>query len=339
MRTGPNNALTDVPGLRVGHASLAGRGVLSGTTVVVAPPDGAVAGVDLRGWTPGTRETDLLDPGRMVQRVHAVVLTGGSAYGLAAADGVMARLEAEGCGFTVPGGVVPIVPAAAICDLGRGGDRGVHPDGAAGAAAFDAASTGPVAQGSVGAGTGAVSGGLKGGVGTASTVLDGGAVVAALVVVDSAGSGVDPATGTLRGARAGLPGEFPDEAVDEAGRSALLAAAATPPTADPATTLAVVATDLALDKAGCARLAAMGHDGLTRSIPAGHMGSDACVVFGLSTSAGPAPGMLDLFVLHAVAADVVARAVAHALLAASTVSTDSGSWPAYGDLAIRAVSD
>jgi len=113
----------------------------------------------------------------------------------------------------------------------------------------------------------------------------------------------------------------------------------TPPTADPATTLAVVATDLALDKAGCTRLAAMGHDGLTRAIPAGDTGSDIGVVFGLSTAAGPAPGMLDLFVLHAVAADVVSRAVAHALLAASAVGTDSGSWPGYGDLAIRAVSD
>lgn len=339
MQTGPYNALTDVPGLRVGHASLAGRGTPSGTTVVVAPPDGAVGGVDLRGWAPGTRETDLLDPGRMVQRVHAVVLTGGSAHGLAAVDGVMARLETEGCGFTVPGGVVPIVPAAAICDLGRGGDPGVHADGSVGAAAFDAASTGPVAQGAVGAGTGAVAGGLKGGVGTASTVLDGGAVVAALVVVDAVGSGVDPATGALRGARAGLPGEFPDRVVDEAGRSALLAAAASPPTADPATTLAVVATDLALDKAGCARLAAMGHDGLTRAIPAGDAGSDLGVVFALATTAGPAPETLDLLAFHAVAADVVSRAVAHALLAAPTVTTDSGSWPGYRDLAGRTVSD
>jgi L-aminopeptidase/D-esterase-like protein len=233
----------------------------------------------------------------------------------------------------VPGGVVPIVPAAAICDLGRGGDPSVHPDGATGAAAFDAAGAGPVAQGSVGAGTGAVAGGLKGGVGTASTVLDGGAVVAALVVVDSVGSAVDPTTGTLRGARAGLPGEFPDGAVDEAGRSALLAAAASQPTADPATMLAVVATDLALDKAGCARLAAMGHDGLTRAIPAADTGSDLAVVFGLSTATGPAPGVLDLFGLHAAAADAVSRAVAHALLAASTVGTDAGTWPVYRETA------
>ena len=196
MRPGPNNALTDVAGLRVGHARV--PGALSGTTVVLAPPEGAVAGVDVRGAAPGTRETDLLDPRNTVQRVHAVVLSGGSAFGLAAADGVMARLAAAGVGFAVPGAVVPIVPAAVLFDLGRGGpasDPALRPTAATGAAAVDAAADGPVTQGVVGAGTGALIGGLKGGIGTASAVLDDGTTVAALAAVNAAGSAVDLATG------------------------------------------------------------------------------------------------------------------------------------------------
>jgi L-aminopeptidase/D-esterase-like protein len=316
MRTGPLNALTDVPGLRVGHASATGPEARSGVTVVVAPPDGAVAGIDVRGAPPGTRETDLLDPVRTVQRVHAVVLTGGGAYGLAAVDGVMQRLEAAAAGFAVPGGVVPIVPAAAVPDLGRGGDHGSRPDGATGIAAFDYASAGAVAQGSVGAGTGAVAGSLKGGVGTASAVLDDGSVVAALVVVDSVGSAVDPVSGMLHGARAGLPGEFADPVVDPAGPAA--------PAPGPATTLVVVATDVTLDKAGCTRLATMGHDGLTRALAPPETGSDDAVVFGLSVATGPPPAPLAFLTLHAAAADVVSRAVAHALLAAHTVPAVGG---------------
>jgi L-aminopeptidase/D-esterase-like protein len=344
MRTGPHNALTDVLGLRVGHASLTGPGALSGTTVVVPPPGGAVAGVDVRGFAPGTRETDLLDPRRMVQRVDAVVFTGGSAFGLSAVTGVMERLEAAGAGFPVPGGVVPIVPAAAVFDLGRGGDLQARPDAATGAAAFDAASEGPVAQGAVGAGTGAVVGGLKGGVGTASAVLDGGAVVAALVVVDSVGSAVDPGSGVLHGARAGLPGEFPDVAVDQAGLAALRAAAAAAspapaPAPGNATTLAVVATDVTMDKAGCAALAGMGHDGLARALAPVPAATDGRTVFGLSTAVRPAPEPLELFTVQAVAADVVSRAVAHALLAAATVTTAAGTFRSYAETVIGSVSD
>ncbi|WP_433276376.1 P1 family peptidase [Pseudonocardia xinjiangensis] len=316
MRTGPHNALTDVPGLRVGHASAPGAGARSGVTVVVAPPDGAVGGVDVRGAPQGTRETDLLDPVRTVQRVHAVVLTGGGAYGLAAVDGVMQRLEEAAAGFAVPGGVVPIVPAATVPDLGRGGGPGSRPDGPTGAAAFDAAADGAVAQGSVGAGTGAVAGGLPGGVGTASAILDDGSVVAALVVVDSVGSAVDPVSRTLHGARAGLPGEFADPVVDQPEPP--------PPAAGPATTLAVVATDVTLDKAGCARLATMGHDGLTRALAPSETASDDAVVFGLSVATRPAPAPLAFGTLHAAAADVVSRAVAHALLAAHTVPAVGG---------------
>jgi L-aminopeptidase/D-esterase-like protein len=332
MRPGPHNALTDVPGLLVGHAGV--EGGLSGTTVVLAPPGGAVGGVDVRGAAPGTRETDLLDPRNTVQRVHAVVLSGGSAYGLAAACGVMTRLEAAGAGFAVPGGVVPIVPAAVVFDLGRAGGFGARPDAATGAAAHDAAGAGPVAQGSVGAGTGAVAGGLKGGVGTASAVLDGGAVVAALVVVNAVGSAVDPGSGVLLGTRAGLPGEFPAVTVGVAARATLRSIAVpAPPAPGTATTLAVVATDLTLDKAGCARLAGMGHDGLARALSPVHTAMDGDTVFGLSTATRPVPGLAELVALQAAAADVVSRAVAHALLAAASVTTPVGTWRSYRDAA------
>lgn len=330
---GRHNGLTDVTGLRVGHAELTGPGALSGTTAVLAPPGGAVGGVDVRGGAPGTRETDLLDPRNTVERLHAVVLSGGSAFGLAAVDGVMARLEAAGVGFAVPGGVVPIVPAAAVFDLGRGGDFSCRPDAATGATAYDAASTGPVGHGVVGAGVGAVAGGLKGGVGTASVVLDGGAVVAALVVVNAAGSAVDRWTGELLGVRVGRPGEFPAVSVGMAGLAALRAVVGSAPTLGTATTLGVVATDLTLDKAGCSRLATMGHDGLARAIFPVHTAIDGDTMFGLSTEARAAPDLVGLVALQAAAADVVTRAVVDALLAARTVVTAGGTYPCYRELA------
>ncbi|MEJ3656945.1 P1 family peptidase [Actinomycetes bacterium KLBMP 9759] len=329
MKAGPHNALTDVPGLLVGHAAITDG--LSGTTVVRAPDGGAVGGVDVRGAAPGTRETDLLDPRNTVQRVHALVFSGGSAYGLAAADGVMAALEAEGAGVAVPGGVVPIVPAAVVFDLGRGGSFGARPGPATGAAALAAARGGPVEQGVVGAGAGAVVGGLKGGIGTASAVLDSGATVAALVVLNARGSAVDLDTGEPYAARLGLPGEFPVLDVDPAVLTAKLAAP--PPTIGTATTLAVVATDVTLDKAGCARLAGMGHDGLARAISPAHTALDGDTAFGLSTATRPAPDLVELVELQAVAADVVSRAVVHALLAATTVTTPAGTWIGYRDAA------
>ncbi len=331
MRPGPHNALTDVPGLRVGHAALDRPGALSGTTVILAPAGGAVAGADVRGAAPGTRETDLLHPGATVQRVHAVVLSGGSAFGLAAAGGVMDRLEAAGVGFPVPGGLVPIVPGAVVFDLGRGGDFSARPDAATGAAAYDAASDGPVAQGVVGAGTGAQAGGLKGGIGTASVVLDDGSVVAALAVVNAAGSTVDPVTGQLYGARAGLPGEFPPVDVSTTALEELRAAPR-PPTLGTATTLAVVATDVTLDKAGCGRLATMGHDGLARAVVPAHTATDGDAVFALSTAVRPAPDLQGLVALHAAAADVVSRAIAHGVLAAGTVTTPVHTWRGYRDV-------
>ena len=228
---GPANSLTDVRGLRVGHATLDGDGWLTGVTVVLTPPGGATAGVDVRGGAPGTRETDLLDPRNSVQRAHAIMLGGGSAYGLIAAHGVLTRLAALGRGVPVgdaPSHVVPIVPAAILFDLGRGGVFGNHPGAEAGEAAFDAALApgggGPVAGGNVGAGTGAVAGQLKGGTGSASAVLEipvpaipasGPAgqpvltvTVAALAAVNSAGSVAGERSGVLYGAQFGLPGEF-----------------------------------------------------------------------------------------------------------------------------------
>jgi L-aminopeptidase/D-esterase-like protein len=343
MRPGPTNGLTDVPGLRVGHATLRSANSLTGSTVVLVPPDGAVAGVDVRGAAPSTRETDLLDPHRMVERVHALLLSGGSAYGLAAADGVMRRLETAGIGYRIgsrPGAVVPIVPAAVVFDLNRGGSFAARPDAATGAAAYDDAA-GPagalaVTQGVIGAGTGAVVGGLKGGVGSASAMLTGGGVVAALVVLNAAGSAVDPGTGEPYGVRFALGAEFaglrrPDPAELAAARSTgLLRTAVKGPLR--ATTLAVLATDLTLSKAQCKLLAGMGADGLARAVRPVHTMVDGDATFALSITARPSPELDDLHELLAAGADCVSRAIVHALLAAETVHTEDGSWSAYTDL-------
>jgi L-aminopeptidase/D-esterase-like protein len=328
---GPLNALTDVRGLRVGHATLVGEGALTGTTVVLCPPGGATAGIDVRGAAPGTRETDLLRPDATVERVHAVVLSGGSAFGLAAAHGVMERLEAAGEGFPVPGGLVPIVPAAVLFDLGRGGSFTVRPTAETGAAAYDAAAAGPVAQGSVGAGTGALAGGLRGGIGTASAVLPDGTTVAALVAVNAVGSAVDPRTGALYGARHGLDGEFP-QVIATKEQLAGIAAAQTrrgAPAPGTATTLAVVATDATLTKAGCGRLATVAHDGYARALDPVHTLMDGDTVVALATGERPAPAPEALFALHHAAAVVVSRAIAHGMLAATSVTTPGGSWPGY----------
>ena len=331
IRTGPTNGLTDVRGLRVGHSTRIGDGWLSGVTVVLAPEGGAVAGVDVRGGGPGTRETDVLDPRNGVDRVHAIVLAGGSAFGLSAACGVTERLAADKVGFPVgpePGEVVPIVPAAVVFDLGRGGRFEARPDAALGAEAYEAAlaGAGPVPQGVVGAGTGAVAGGLKGGVGTASAVLEDGTVVAALAVVNAAGSTVDTNTGELLGLRLGLPGEFPDLRRPDPDdlRAALEAAerADRPLGRRPvlATTLGVVATDATLTKALCAKLAGIAHDGMARAIDPVHTMVDGDTVFALATGEQPAPDPSGLHDLLGAAGACFGRAVAHAMLAATSVT-------------------
>ncbi len=334
VRPGPTNSLVDVAGLRVGHRTASGAGWLTGTTVVLAPRSGAVGGVDVRGGGPGTRETDLLDPRNVVERVHAVALCGSSAFGLGAADGVMARLAAAGTGLRVGAGdvVVPIVPAAVVVDLGRGGDATARADASFGADAHDAASDGFVVQGCVGAGAGALAGRFKGGIGSASAVLPGGAVVAALVVVNALGSPSDPRTGELWGARHLLPGEAPGlRRPDPREVAALGDPDASQRRGDLHTTIGVVATDLALTKAQCAKLAGVGHDGLARAVRPVHTMFDGDTLFGLSTVGRPAPDPQALHGLLTVAADCVTRAVVHAVLAATTTRTPAGEWASYAD--------
>ncbi len=337
---GRTNTLTDVAGIRVGHATRKGDGWLTGTTVVLAPDGGAVAGVDVRGGGPGTRETDLLDPRNLVERVHAVVLSGGSAFGLAAADGVMQRLYAAGVGFPMgkPGEVVPIVPAAVIFDLGRGGDFGKRPDSSSGNDAYVVANDAAVQQGCVGAGTGARAGGLKGGVGSASLVLPDGTTVAALVVVNAIGSCVNPATGELYAVRLGLGGEFPTLARPSAAEliaakeRAAAEARATGLGYALATTIGVIATDATLTKAQCAKVSGIGHDGLARAIRPVHTMFDGDTLFTLATGERGEAGRPEPMAFHTLldaAGDVVTRAVGHAMLAAESVTTPAGEIRSY----------
>ncbi|MGY5104477.1 P1 family peptidase [Streptomyces albidocamelliae] len=334
------DALTDVAGLRVGHASRSGGGWLTGTTVVLAPEGGAVAAVDVRGGGPGTKETDALDPRNVVRTVEAVVLTGGSAYGLDAASGVMAWLEERGRGVPVgtdPAHVVPVVPAACVFDLGRGGDFRARPDAAMGRAAVEAAAASEpgarVPEGGVGAGTGAVAGGLKGGVGTASTVLGSGITVAALVVANAAGSALDPETGVLYGELYQGRVEYPPQRVHEAARRRLAEAAAdnAPPPLN--TTLAVVATDADLSKAQAQKLAGTAHDGIARAVRPVHLLHDGDTVFALATGARPLDAHpLALNEILAAGADLVTRAIVRAVRAAGSVDGPGGVWPSYGEL-------
>lgn len=335
VRPGPGNAITDVPGVLVGRYERLGEGWATGVSVVLTP-EGATGGVDVRGGGPGTRETDLLDPSHLVQQVHGVCLSGGSAYGLAAADGVMRWLAEHNHGFPVgpqPHQVVPIVPAAVLYDLPLG-TWGNRPDAEFGYAAAAAATTGPVDQGCVGAGAGATAGTLKGGVGTASAVLPSGAVVGALVAVNPLGEVVDLDTGRPWAQDLELADEFglttpaPDEvAAARAVRERVAGALA----ARLNTTIGVVATDLVLSKAECRRIATVAQDGLARAVRPAHSLFDGDTLFALATgrrelgdgrgvfaAGADRAGALDE--VCAAAADVVARAVVHAVLAATTTA-------------------
>ncbi|OSC30684.1 hypothetical protein B8W69_06505 [Mycobacterium vulneris] len=284
------NAITDVGGIRVGHyqrldpdASL-GAGWACGVTVVLTPP-GTVGAVDCRGGAPGTRETDLLDPANTVRFVDAVLLAGGSAYGLAAADGVMRWLEERERGVAMDGGVVPIVPGAVIFDLPVGGWE-CRPTSEFGYAACAAAEDGAaMGVGNVGAGVGARAGALKGGVGTASRMLPSGVTVGVVAVVNSAGEVVDRGTGLPW--MADLTREFglrppPAEQVDAFAR---LPSPSNPVDNPLNTVIAVVATDAALSSAACRRVAIAAHDGLARSIRPAHTPVDGDTVFVLATGA------------------------------------------------------
>ncbi|MBW1603939.1 P1 family peptidase [Streptomyces sp. JJ66] len=328
--------MTAVAGMRVGHAQRSDGGWLTGTTVVLAPPGGAVAAVDVRGGGPGTRETDALDPRNVVERIDAVVLTGGSAFGLDAASGVMAWLEEQGRGVPVgpdAGQVVPVVPAACVFDLGRGGDWRARPRAELGRAAVEAAHAAGdrVLEGNVGAGTGAVASGLKGGVGTAASVLECGVTVAALVVVNAVGSVLDPGTGALYGELALGRTAVPDAARHATAHERLArsrAALGIPPLN---TTLAVVATDAALGPAQAQKLAGTAHDGLARAVRPVHLMHDGDTVFALSAGER-AVRLPELNEVLAAGADLVTRAIVKAVLAAETVSTAGGEIPAYRDL-------
>jgi putative pantetheine hydrolase len=319
-----------IEGFEIGHHTADGEGWLTGTTVVLAR-GGAVGGVDVRGGGPGTRETDLLDPTTVVERVNAVVLTGGSAYGLAAANGVMEGLEAAGIGLVVglePHQVVPIVPAAVIFDLGRGGVFGNRPTTAFGTLALAAVSSGQPATGSVGAGTGAVCGGIKAGFGYAEKQLASGVSIAAAVVVNAVGSAVDPATGRLWADRTQLLATPSDPE-----REGLATAYAY---AQPslATTIGAVLTDATLSKAQASKIAAVAHDGLARAIRPVHSMFDGDTVFCLASSRRPLAedqirSLLGFNTLLAAAADVFADACLDAMLSA----TQRGSWRSYTDLA------
>ena len=320
-----SRGLTAVAGIEVGHFTDPRRP--TGCTVILTR-SGAVAGVDVRGASPGTRETDLLDPVNAIDTVHAIVLAGGSAFGLDAAGGVMRWLEERGIGLAIgaltgsdtpPPCVVPIVPAAILFDLSVG-DARIRPDAAAGYAACDAASRETPAEGNVGAGAGATVGKLfgidramKGGIGTAS-ITAGGVTVAALVAVNAIGDVVDPRSGAVVAGARSVDGKT------LLGTMASLRRGDLPPRLDlraaagAATTLAVVATDAVLTKAEATKVAQMAQDGLARSIDPVHTMGDGDVVFALATGASGRPAATTL--VGALAADVLADAVVRAVRAA-----------------------
>ena len=307
------DSLTDVRGLRVGHHTDPRRP--TGCTVVLTP-DGAVAGVDVRGAAPGTRETELLSPLNAVEKVHAVLLAGGSAFGLDAAGGVMRWLDERGFGVEVGPARVPIVPAAILFDLWIG-DTSIRPDAASGHAACEAASDAPVAQGNVGAGAGCSVGKLfgiaramRGGLGSASVTVDG-ITVGALVAVNAIGDVVDPASGRVSaGARTAV-----GHALFGTMQALLRGELPAPLQVGAATTLGIVATDAVLTKVQANKIAQMAHDGFARAINPVHTSTDGDTIFALGTGASGRSANLTL--LGALAAEVTATAIVRAVRAAT----------------------
>ena len=319
------SGLTAVEGLKVGHHTLTER--LTGCTVILAEK-GATAGVDVRGSAPGTRETDLLDPTNTVQQVHAIVLSGGSAYGLAAADGVMRYLEEKGIGFSIGGGVVPIVPGAILFDLSVG-DFKIRPDASCGYTAAKAAGTGAVEEGNVGAGAGATVGkmggmkrAMKGGLGSASITLPDGLVVAALVAVNARGNIVDPSTGRM------VAGARTEDGKSIGDIHAMMRDGAHEFEALPLqnTTLGVVATNARLTKAQAKKIAEMAHDGFARAIVPAHTSGDGDTIFALAT--GTRTGDVSTDRIGALAADAMVEAILRAIRAAKSIP----GFPAASDL-------
>lgn len=313
-----NNAITDVRGIEVGHAQ--DDDALTGCTVILCRK-GAVAGVDVRGSAPGTRETDLLDPVNLVEKVHAIVLSGGSAFGLDAASGVMKYLEEQKIGFNTGAAKVPIVPAAILFDLNLG-RADVRPDAAMGYLAAASASSSAPAEGNVGAGTGASVGKMfgaslatKSGVGSASVAIGGGVIVGALVAVNAWGDVVNPQTGEIvAGLRSGRVGPLRVGGKDyfadtlammkkPLGRALLGLATRVN------TVIGVVATNARLTKAQATKVAQMAQDGIARTIRPAHTMLDGDVVFALSTGARKA----DVTTVGAFAAEAMAEAILRAV--------------------------
>jgi len=331
----PFGSITDVPGITVGHHQRVGRGWQTGTTAIIVK-SGATPGVDVRGGGPGTRETDAIHPQNLIQQIHGICLTGGSAYGLAAAHGVMEWLEGRGLGFPIgqmngSPQVVPVVPAAVIFDLGRGGSPTNRPDSTFGRKAAAHARRSQQRWGSVGAGTGARAGGLQGGVGTASTTVrlpesDIEITVGALAVANPNGSVIDPTTGLPwepSGARLRRP------PADE--RRALIAALTGQAALNLNTTIGVVATSARLDKAETSKMASVAHDGLARAVRPAHSMTDGDTIFGLAvgdTELLSSGRHVALNVILKAASETFAAACTHAILAASTI----GAAVAYSDV-------
>ncbi len=328
--------LTAVHGLKVGHHTLTERP--TGCTVILADGDGAVGGVSQRGGAPGTRETDLLDPLNMVDKVNAVVLSGGSAFGLDAAQGVVRYLEERNIGYKTGSGMVPIVPAAILFDLGFGENPKIRPTADCGYQAAMAATDGPVAEGNVGAGAGATVGKMggtvdhpgypggrrmptKAGVGSAAITLPNGLAVAAIVAVNSVGDIVDPSTGSVvAGTR------NPDGTLADIRRLLRAGEVAARPRAGEHTTIGVVATNARLTKEQANRLALMADDGFARAVNPAHTVGDGDTFFALAT--GSWSGEVNLTVIGALAAEAMSDAVVRA----ATQARSSRGLPSARDL-------
>ncbi|WP_020578632.1 P1 family peptidase [Actinopolymorpha alba] len=341
-KANPYGALTDVPGVLVGQAERIGDGWLTGVTAVIPPP-GTLGAVDVRGGGPGTHETDTLAPGTLVDTVDAVTLAGGSSYGLVAAVGVQRWCEEHGRGVPVgPGVVVPVVPAAIVFDLGKGGDPTARPDADLGYQAATNAAGGAIRTGCVGAGTGAAFSisSLKGGIGTASIRLDGGVIVGALAVANAFGSPCLPDSGALLAAQyvedESLRPRVPDPSEAAAHTSAPLSGDQLN------TTLAVVATNARLSHPQLGRMASAAHDGLARAVRPVHTLVDGDSIFALATgqieprvaALGSWPGAAEvggIAAVQAAAADAVTLAIVDAVLAATAVRTPAIDLAAYLD--------
>ena len=327
--TASNNGITAVAGIKVGQYTMPGRP--TGCTVVIVDGEGAVGGRSQRGGAPGTRETDLLDPANMVDKVNAVLLSGGSAYGLDAATGVMTFLEEHKSGWSVGTGVVPIVPAAILFDLGFAGDSKIRPNADCGYRAAEGATIGPVSEGNFGAGSGATVGkmgggrsAMKGGIGTASITLPSGLTVGAIVAVNAAGDIIDPETNrVIAGARSTDGKSLVD--VRKLLRSGALDRSI-PPRPGENTTIAVVATNARMTKAEINRVAIMADDGYARAIAPSHTVGDGDTVFTLAT--GRWTGTANPTIIGALAADVVTEAILRAVSKAESL----GGLPAARDL-------